>query len=73
MRAARTIRHVSFALPNPPAPFTPHFARNPADALAVLGEVVAHLAERVELLETRERISRAALCRPKAGTVRGRE
>jgi hypothetical protein len=32
-----------------------------AQATTLLGEVVAQLAERIELLEVRERISRAAL------------
>ncbi len=58
MRAARTIRIVPFA---PPASALPvSRAPNSTDALTVLGEIVTQLSERVELLETRERIARAA-------------
>ncbi len=52
MLAARNVQPVPFA--SPPL-------RSDADALTMLREMVAALGERVELLETRERISRTGL------------
>jgi hypothetical protein len=65
MLAARSIKPFS-----PPGPH----AEAGLDAVTVLGEVIAELAERIELLELRERITRS--CTPakrEAGTVRARE
>ncbi len=63
MRAARSIQPVAVAVP---------LERNSA-ALTLLAEVVAELAERIEVLETRERLGRPGLLRRKAGSAKARE
>jgi hypothetical protein len=59
MRAARTTTRPSPAFMSLPG-------SEEATQIAVLGEIVAHLAERVELLEAREQIGRAVLCAPRS-------
>jgi hypothetical protein len=66
MRAVRSGKAVPFTSP-------PSLFGKRADALTVLGEIVAELIERVELLEARERVGRAAFAGRKAGTVQARE
>jgi hypothetical protein len=64
MQAVRTLKALPQALPS-------LTERDPY--VVMLGEVVAELAERVELLETRERLGRVARSRFKEGTAKARE
>ena len=52
MRAVRTLEAVTLSVPM-------FNRRRPDTTVALLQEIVAELAERVELLETRERVGRA--------------